>query len=39
MDEPRAVMSSYSLLSERAQAIGPPKERGDRDFRKQTIMP
>jgi hypothetical protein len=25
-------------LSKRAQAIGLPRERGDRDFRKQTLM-
>ena len=36
--ELKAAEQQQAKLTERAQAIGPPKERGDRDFRKQTIM-
>ncbi len=33
-----AAEQQQATLTERAQALGTPKERGDRDFRKQTIM-
>ncbi len=36
--ELKAAEQQQAKLTERAQAIGAPKERGDRDFRKQTIM-
>jgi hypothetical protein len=34
----KAAEQQQAKLTERVQAIGAPKERGDRDFRKQTIM-
>jgi len=36
--ELKAAEQQQAKLTERAQALGAPKERGDRDFRKQTIM-
>jgi len=32
------AQNNHAKLTEQASAIGPPKERADRDFRKQTIM-
>ena len=32
------AQNHHATLTEHASAIGPPKERADRDFRKQTIM-
>jgi hypothetical protein len=32
------AQNTHAKLTEHASAIGPPKERADRDFRKQTIM-
>jgi len=36
--EVQAVQEHQNRLREQADALGPPKERRDRDFRKQTIM-
>jgi hypothetical protein len=36
--ERKAAQHHQAQLSEQASAIGPPKQRADRDFRKQTIM-
>jgi len=37
-DEVQAVQEQHARLGEQVSALGPPKERRDRDFRKQTIM-
>jgi hypothetical protein len=37
-EELKVAEQQQAKLTEHAQAIGPPNERGDRDFRKQTIM-
>jgi hypothetical protein len=36
--ELKDVQHKQDPLAEQAQALGPPRERADRDFRKQTIM-
>ena len=36
--ELKDVHHNHDCLAEQAQALGPPGERADRDFRKQTIM-
>ena len=37
-DEVQAVQAKQAQLHEQVEALGEPKERRDRDFRKQTIM-
>ena len=34
----KEAQRTHAQLTEQAVAIGPPRERADRDFRKQTIM-
>ena len=36
--ELKDAQHNHAKLTEQACAIGPPQERADRDFRKQTIM-